>query len=375
MADSIKEFLSQRRKDGLLRVLRPATCLAQYNFSSNDYLALSTHPKLKEAAQKAIADFGVGAGASRLMSGDSLLFHKLEEKVAAFKNKEAALVFNSGYQANTGIISALYQKGDCVFSDRLNHASILDGITLSQARFFRFRHNDAAHLRQLLEKERAKFKNALIVTESVFSMDGDKAPLKELVNLKEEFGCRLMVDEAHATGIFGEHGAGVVEEEGLAKEIDLIMGTFSKALASFGAYVAAPREIIDYLVNTARSFIYSTALPPAVIAVNSAALDLIESESWRRKTLLENAAYLRQELLKKGFKVKGESQIVPLVLGENIAALNFSQALQKKGYFVLPIRPPTVPKGEARLRFSLTVHHNKEILQKLVNDITGTVPS
>lgn len=370
MADSIKEFLQHRSEEGLLRVLRPQAGPAQTNFSSNDYLGLSLHPKLKEAGQKAIADFGVGAGASRLMSGDSALFHRLEEKIAVFKNKEAALVFNSGYQANIGIISALYQKGDCIFSDRLNHASILDGITFSQARFFRFQHNDAGHLRQLLEKERLKFKNALIVTESVFSMDGDKAPLKELVSLKEEFNCRIMVDEAHATGIFGEHGTGVVEEEDLAEKVDLIMGTFSKALASFGAYVAAPREIIDYLVNTCRSFIYSTALPPAVIAVNLAGLDLIEAESWRRKTLLENAAYFRQELVKRDFQVRGSSQIIPLIVGSNTAAVKFSQALQQKGYFVLPIRPPTVPKGEARLRFSLTVNHSREILQKLVDDIS-----
>jgi len=381
MVSGLKAFLKKKSDDGLLRILRPAVKhhhgrvflnnRRYIDFSSNDYLGLSEHPKLKTAAIKATERFGASSCASRLLSGDLEIHHQLEEKTARFKNKEAALVFNSGYQANVGMISALYGKGDCIFSDRLNHASILDGIILSQARFFRFAHNDTGHLRELLEKERAKFKNALIVTESVFSMDGDKAPLKELVGLKEKYDCQIMVDEAHATGIFGKHGAGVVEEEGLQKRIDLIMGTFSKAPGSFGAYAAASREIIDYLVNTARSFIYSTALPPAVIAANLAGLELIKAEPWRRKTLLENAAYLRRELQRKGFQVKGASQIIPVITGENIKTAKFARALQEKGYWVLPIRPPTVPKGQARLRFSLTVHHTRKILQKLSDDISG----
>lgn len=375
----IKEFLKQRKDEGLLRTLRPVSRRQagkiylnhkEYiDFSSNDYLGLSNHPKLKAAAKKAIDTFGSGSCASRLMSGSLELHHQLEEAVAKFKNKEAALVFNSGYQANIGIISSLFHKGDVIFSDRLNHASILDGIILSQARFFRFAHNDTGHLRELLEKERGKFKNALIVTESIFSMDGDRAPLKELVELKEKYNCLIMLDEAHATGIFGKTGAGLVCEEGLEEKVDLIMGTFSKALSSFGAYLASSRETIDYLINTCHAFIYSTALPPSVIAANLAAIGLIEDDSERRKILLENARYFRGELSKNGFEVKGSSQIVPLVIGDNFKTLKFAQELQEKGFWVLAIRPPTVPKGQSRLRFSLTFHHHKEILEKLIDEI------
>lgn len=375
----IEEFLFKREKEGLLRVLRPVSLRSNgrivvnkkeyIDFSSNDYLGLSGHPKLIEAGKRAIDEFGASSSASRLMSGDLQIHHLLEEKTAKFKNKEAALVFNSGYQANIGIISALYGKGDCIFSDRLNHASIVDGIILSGARLFRFNHNDATHLESLLKKERAKFKNALIATETIFSMDGDRCPLKELVSLKEKYNCQIFVDEAHATGVFGKNGSGVVEEEGLQDNIDFIMGTFSKALGSFGAYFAASKKAVDYLVNTCRSFIYSTALPPAVIACNLAAIELIKDEPLRRSQLLENARYFRDSLKAKGFEARGESQIVPLVIGENAKANNLASLLQDKGYWVLPIRPPTVPKHQARLRFSLTFNHNRKTLEKLINDI------
>ncbi|MDP2830802.1 MAG: 8-amino-7-oxononanoate synthase, partial [Candidatus Omnitrophota bacterium] len=302
----IEEFLKERQEQGLLRKLKPAALRLggkiyfgnkEYvDLSSNDYLGLSTHPELKKAAIEATAKFGVASCASRLLSGDSELFHELEGAVARFKCKEAALVFNSGYQANVGIISSLFTRGDCIFSDRLNHASIIDGILLSQAKIFRFQHNDLEHLEAFLKKERDKFKNALIITESIFGMDGDRASLKALVGLKEKYNCRMMVDEAHATGVFGENGSGVVEEEGLSAQVDLIMGTFSKALAGFGAYLATSQSIVDYLVNTCRSFIYSTALPAAVIAGNLASLKLIKDEPHRRKKLLSMAKMLRDKL-------------------------------------------------------------------------------
>lgn len=377
--DAIEAVLKQRQEEGLLRSLRPAAARKEgkvrfkdkeyIDFSSNDYLGFSGHPRLIEAVKEAAEKYGTGSGASRLMSGDLDLHHRLEEKVAGFKNKERALVFNSGYQANAGIISALYGKEDCIFSDRLNHASIIDGITLSGARLFRFRHNDPGHLKALIEKERGRFKNALIVTESIFSMDGDRAPLKEMADLKQRSGCEMMVDEAHATGIFGKNGSGVVEEDGLSREIDLIMGTFSKALGSFGAYLAASGKVIDYLINTCRSFIYSTALPPAVIACNIKAVELVAEEPWRREELLLNAEFLRQSLKEKGLDIRGASQIIPLVLGGNKKALNFAGALQEKGFFVRPIRYPTVPQKEARLRFSLTVDHKRDILQRLIDEI------
>ncbi|MGB3114346.1 MAG: 8-amino-7-oxononanoate synthase, partial [Candidatus Omnitrophota bacterium] len=312
-----------------------------------------------------------GSAASRLMTGSTGMHHDLEERMARFKGKPAALVFNSGYQANVGIISALCEKGDAVFSDRLNHASIVDGIGLSGARFFRFRHNDTGHLESLLRKERGKFREALIITETVFSMDGDLAPLKEIVMLKKEFDSLLMVDEAHATGIFGKNGSGLAEETGTAPDVDVIMGTFSKAFGSFGSYAATSAGMRDYLINTCRSFIYSTALPPSVIAADLAALDIIRREPRRRKKLLENAGYLRVILKEKGFNVAGSSQILPVILGENEAALCASERLKEKGYWVTPVRYPTVPKGKARLRISLTYDHKREDLERFANDIGG----
>lgn len=376
----IGDLLKKRAEAGLLRQLQPISyrqkgriylCEKEYiDFSSNDYLGLTGHPKLIEVSKKALDEFGTSSSASRLLSGGLKIHHLLEEKIAHFKNKEAALVFNSGYQANIGILSCLYTKEDAVFSDRLNHASIIDGILLSGARLLRFQHNDLNHLECILKKERAKFGKALIITETIFSMDGDRAPLKELVELKDKYNCEIMVDEAHATGIFGEKGSGVVEEEGLAERIDLIMGTFSKALASFGAYLATSQKIVEYLINTCRSFIYSTALPPSVIACSLASIDLVEGEPYRRQGLLELAGYFRGTLEKKGFQIKGVSQIVPLIIGENLKTVEFTKRLQEKGYWVLPIRPPTVAQGEARLRFSLTFNHDRAILEKLIEDIS-----
>ncbi|MDD5427914.1 MAG: 8-amino-7-oxononanoate synthase [Candidatus Omnitrophica bacterium] len=378
--ETIKEFLEARDREGLLRKLKPASSrkagiirfgAKEYiDLSSNDYLGLSGHPKSIKAAKEAAEIYGVGASASRLLSGDLEIYHRLEEKTAEFKGKEKALIFNSGYQANVGILSALYGEGDVIFSDKLNHASIVDGLMLSGVKFFRFKHNDTEHLNSLLKKERAKFKKALIITETIFSMDGDRPDLKELVALKEKFDCAIMVDEAHATGIFGKNGSGVVEEEGLTDKIDFIMGTFGKALGSFGAYLAASSDVIDYMVNKCRSFIYSTALPPVTIACNLAAIDLIKEEPYRRRELLEASDHFRNALKEKGFDVKGSSQIVPVIVGDNHAALKMAEALQARGYWVLPIRPPTVPKGEARLRFSLSFDHKAHFLERLVDDIS-----
>ncbi len=234
----INDFLRARSEAGLLRVLRPVATREKekiivedkeyIDFSSNDYLGISGHPRLVKANIKAIEEFGTSSSGSRLLSGDSILCHRLEEEVARFKNKEAALVFNSGYQGNLGIISSLFTKGDCIFSDRLNHASIIDGILLSGADFFRFQHNDAKHLELLLKKERAKYKGALVITETVFSMDGDRCPLREIVDLKNKYNFQIFVDEAHATGVFGKNGGGIVEEEGVEEEVDFIIGKFRR---------------------------------------------------------------------------------------------------------------------------------------------------
>lgn len=376
--EELDKFFKKRESDGLLRILNPVSFRNNekihlsgkdfVDFSSNDYLGLSKHPELIETAKKALDKFGIASCASRLMSGDLSIHHDLEERVSVFKGKESALVFNSGYQANVGIISSLYGKGDCIFSDRLNHASIVDGIALSGARFFRFRHNDAGHLELLLKKERGKFKKALIITETVFSMDGDRAPLKDLVELKDKYSCLIMVDEAHATGIFGDKGSGLVEEERLEERIDLIMGTFSKALAGFGAYLAGSKLIMNFLINTCRSFIYSTALPPYTIACNLKSLELIEKEPFRRNVLLDNAEYFRNALRNKRFSVPGNSQIIPVVIGQNNRTLEYSQRLKNKGYWVIAVRYPTVPQNEARLRLSLTYNHTKEILEKFIDE-------
>ncbi|MCP4652188.1 MAG: 8-amino-7-oxononanoate synthase [Candidatus Omnitrophica bacterium] len=377
--ERINDFLHQRKRHNLLRELQAAVFRRNgtirikdkdyIDLSCNDYLGLANHPTLKEAAKKAIDTLGTGAGASRLLSGDLEIHHQLEKEIAFLKAKESALVFNSGYQANVGIINALCSGGDVVFFDKLAHASIIDGILLSNVKYFRFHHNDCKHLEFLLNKQRKNFKNAFIVTETVFSMDGDTAALKELVELKKRYNCKIMVDEAHATGVFGKNGAGLTEEKGLNHEIDFIMGTFSKALGSFGAYFACSENVKKFLVNMCRSFIYSTALPPSVIAANLSSLQLIKDEPFRRQMLLSNADKFRNTLKEKGFSVRGSSQIVPLIVGESEKAVKLANALRENGWWVLPIRPPTVPAKEARLRFSLSYSHTPKILEKLIYDI------
>ena len=359
----VRDYLEKRREQGTLRRLTPVESLRngritvdgrEYaDLSSNDYLGLAGHPRIIAAATQALEKWGTSSSASRLLSGDLRIHHELEEKTAGFKGKEAALIFNSGYQANTGIIGALYGKGDAVFADRLNHASLVDGAVLSGASVFRFRHNDLDHLASLLDANRGKFRDALVATESVFSMDGDLAPLEDLAGLKERHNCRLLVDEAHATGVFGPRGSGLAEASGLAGRVDLVMGTFGKALGGFGAYVASSHEIIETLVNACRSFIYTTALPPAVVAGNIEAIKLIQEDPGRGARLLESASKLRGELQQAGLAVRGASQIIPIVLGGVAQTVRAAESLRNAGFWVYPIRPPTVPEGESRLRLSL----------------------
>jgi len=374
-------FLKKRAEEGSLRKLNPLSSRKDgrvhvggkeyIDFSSNDYLGLAGHPKLVAAAKDALDKFGTSACASRLLTGDTDMYHYLEDEVARFKNKESALVFNSGYQANVGILACLYAKDDIIFSDRSNHASIVDGIMLSRANLSRFSHNDLNHLESLLKKERGRYKKALIVTESVFSMDGDRPDLKGIADLGDKYDCQIMVDEAHATGIYGANGSGVVEETGLSDRIDLVMGTFSKALGSFGAYLAGSKKVMEYLINACRSFIYSTSLPPSVVACNIASLELVREEAHRRERLLSISRHFRDRLKGIGFEVRGDSQIVPVIIGENAKTVSISKVLKDKGYWVMPIRPPTVPIGQARLRFSLTYHHDIDILEKVINDISN----
>ncbi|HCC53873.1 MAG TPA: 8-amino-7-oxononanoate synthase [Desulfobulbaceae bacterium] len=377
----LKNWLNQQREKGGLRSLRPVIRRGKgrltlagdearelLDFSSNDYLALAEHPALIAAAQEALHRFGTGSGAARLMSGDLAVHHELEEAVARLKGKEAALTFGSGYLANIGIIPALLARHDLIFSDRLNHASIHDGCRLSGARLVRFRHNDLNHLEDLLKKKRGTG-TALIVVESIYSMDGDRCQLRELVTLKERFGCLLMVDEAHATGVFGAKGGGVIEEDGVNGAVDLSMGTFGKALGSYGAYVAGNKEMIDYLLNRARSFIFSTALPPAVTASSLAAVRLIGHSSLRRE-LHEKIACFKDLLRTGGYLAElGPSQIIPIPVGESGVALKKADLLRAQGIFATAIRPPTVPDGTARLRFSITRHHSKADLAQAAKAI------
>jgi 8-amino-7-oxononanoate synthase len=336
------------------------------NFSSNDYLALSEHPKIMSAALRGVSP-GVGTGSSRLMAGSTTFHHLLEEKTAEFKNKPAALVFNSGYQANVGVISSVVGKGDCVFSDRLNHASIIDGINLSMAKCFRYRHNDVGHLEELVKKNRKNFKRALIVTESLFSMDGDEAPLGEIVDIKDRYECLFMLDEAHATGIFGARGRGKALESGFSDKIDIVMGTFSKAMGVFGAYVALGMELKNFLINRCRSFIYSTALPVSVVSACIAAIDIVMDESWRREELFRKILRFRNGI--DFATVAGRSQIVPVLIGDSLEALRVSEDLKEKGWWVTAVRPPTVPPGGSRLRVSITMHHDMATLDAFLDDI------
>lgn len=372
----INDFLNRKKEDGSLRFLRAAQRRGNgkivyedkeyWDLSSNDYLGLSHAYDLKSASAQAIEQWGTGSSASRLLSGSLELHHILEEKTAEFKEKEAALVFNSGFQANLGLIPALCQKGDIIFSDKLNHASIIDGIRLSEADFARFAHNDINDLRRLLDAKRVKYNNAWIITETVFSMDGDICPLKEIIGLKNEYNCKLIVDEAHATGIFGNCGGGFVQELNAACDVEIIMGTFSKALGSFGAYIAADKQVADLLVNASRSFIFSTALPPSVIAANIAAIEYIQQRPENGRALLAKAQYLRSELITLGFDVRGNSQIVPVIIGDNHKTIAFADKLKEKGYWVMPVREPTVPRGTARLRLTVTHDHTYEMIKELV---------
>lgn len=375
--ERMKQFLLEREKAGTLRRLSPLTRLGHgwvrlldyedelKDFSSNDYLALSEHPEVIGASRKYLEMFGAGAGAARLMSGDLEINHLLEEEIAQLKSKEAALTFGSGYLANTGIIPALAGRGDLIIADRLGHASIYDGCMLSGARTIRFRHNDLEHLEQILHEKRNEFNRALVVVESIYSMDGDRCPLADLVSLKKRYSFLLMVDEAHATGLYGENGSGIIEEDNVSDGVDIAMGTFGKALGSYGAYAAASRDIIDFLVNRAGTFIYSTALPPAVIGANLAALYLVKTEPQLRLDLHQKVAFFKKQLRKNGIKDDpGPSQIIPIMIGDSAKALAIAEELQKNHIYVKAVRPPTVPEGSARLRFSITRHHQEPDLKK-----------
>ncbi|HEV3284462.1 MAG TPA: 8-amino-7-oxononanoate synthase [Solirubrobacteraceae bacterium] len=333
---------------------------------SNNYLGLADHPRVREAAADGAMRWGVGAGASRLVSGTMTIHRRLEEQLGAFHGSPACLLFGSGYLANIGVIGALAGRGDTVFSDELNHASIVDGCRLSRAEVVVYRHCDVEHLHWCLyhHGRRDGRGRRLIVTDSVFSMDGDLAPLQELVELAGASGARLVVDEAHAIGSLGPGGRGALAQAGLDGEVDAIVGTLGKSLGSYGAYVCASEEVVRYLINTARSLIFSTAPPPPAVAGALAALELLEGRPHRVERLRANARTLRRALAEEGFPVpEAEMHIVPLIVGEERATMSLCQLALERGVFAQGIRPPTVPPGTSRLRLAAMASHTASELR------------
>lgn len=376
----IRAALEQRRQSYQLRTLLPVAPMggsmveiegrSTINFSSNDYLGLALHPALEERAIQYAGRYGVGATASRLVCGNYSFFAALESRLATLKGTESVLIMNSGFQANVSLIPALVDRECLVLADRLCHNSIIQGILLSRARLLRFRHNDLAHLRELLTHYGQTHKRVLIVTETVFSMDGDRCDLDTLIEISKRHQALLLVDEAHATGVLGTKGMGLACD----KDVDLIMGTFGKGLGSYGAYVACSGQMREYLINYCAGFIYSTALPPPVLGAIEAALELVPTMDQERAHLQELACYLRKGVQDLGLST-GESttQIVPIILREDQAAMAMSQWFLQQGLLATAIRPPTVERGQSRIRVALTCQHSKNQIDRLL-DAIKTLP-
>ena len=368
----IDKELDLLREQGLLRELRALPKVGgkisiegrkMLNFSSNDYLNLAGHPQVKAAAIKATEKLGCGATASRLMSGHLELHDALEADLARMVGLEAALVFGSGFLVNIGVLTAIAGRDDEIFADRLNHASLIDGMLLSGAQWHRYRHKDVGHLESLLKKRKAKGR-CIIVTDSIFSMDGDIAPLEDLAALADRYEAILVVDEAHAIGIMGEKGGGVCRIEDRKIKPAIVIGTLSKALGGYGGFVACSQSMRSFLINRARSFIFSTGLPPACLGSSRIAVSLVVSTPQIGRKLLARVQGFREFLIEEGFSPpEFESQILPIHIGDNQRALNLAGSLWKRGIMVTAVRPPTVPAGTARLRVSVTLAHSGDDLQ------------
>jgi len=368
--------LEKIKKQGLLRTLVQLLPLHNsraeingksfINFSSNDYLSFSKNPLVIASACLAAKKYGSGSCASRLVCGNYSLHKELEEKLASFKGTEAALVFPSGFQANCGTLSAIAGIGDCIIMDEYNHASLWEGAKLSKSRIFAYEHKNINALEKILKRS-ATYKAKFIVTDTVFSMDGDLAPLKEIFKLAKTYNATVIVDEAHAIGVFGESGAGLCEALNIKEENALYLGTLSKALGSQGGFVCGSKELIEFIINRSRAFIYSTSLAPACAGAAIKAIDLTVDAKKQRKELLANAQYLRNQLNQMGFDTfKSESQIIPVLIGDSVNALDFSKKLYESGIFAPAIRPPTVPDGTARIRISLNTSHTNEDIDSLL---------
>ena len=366
----IKEELSQIHDKKLFRLLTeletgqsPEVTIDGKKYvllGSNSYLGLSVDPKVVEAARLALEIYGTGSGGSRLVSGSSDLHRVLEHRIAEFKNTEAAILFSSGYLANIGTISALVGSNDIIYSDELNHASIIDGARLSRASVRIYKHLDLNHLKELLESDKDKNCKRLIVTDSVFSMDGDLVPLLELVEISERYGCMLMIDEAHATGVLGKRGSGATEHYGVEDRVPVVMGTLSKAIGSLGGYIAGSQELIDFIRNRVRSYIFDTSLPPASVAASIAAIDIIQNEPKRREHLWNLVNQFKSGITETGLTIlPSHSAIIPVLIGEAEPALNFAKALREYGVFTPAVRPPSVPRGMCRIRVTIMAKHSE----------------
>lgn len=339
------------------------------NFCSNNYLGLADDDRIRAAAVESIKLEGLGAGASRLVCGNLESHTCLEEKMAQFKSSERCLLFSTGYMANVGIISSLFGRGDMILSDKLNHASIIDGILLSGAEYKRYNHVNMESLEAMLKVAPMSAKK-LIITDSVFSMDGDIAPLPEIVALANKYNCTTMVDEAHGLGVLGKTGKGSVEHFALEGQVDIQMGTFSKAVGSFGAYCCGSEKLIDFLLNKARSFIYTTGLPPSVAAASLRGIEIIESEPDRRQALWRNTNFFQKALQDLGFDtLNTQTPIIPILVKDAQLSVNFSEKLFAAGIFVSAIRPPTVPANSARLRVTLMATHTQDDLQYFLSHV------
>lgn len=337
----------------------------QHLFSSNSYLDLSSEPRIKKYAGRILNEYGAGSGGSRLTTGTTRIHMELEQAIAAFKNREAALVFNTGYMANVGILSALTQKGDIIYSDQLNHASIIDGCRLSKADLVVYRHNDMDDLEEKIKAHPGK--RGIIVSDGVFSMDGDIVNLPRLTELAGRYGLLSMIDEAHATGVIGATGRGTEEYYGMEGSVDVLMGTLSKAVGGEGGFVCGSRSLIEYLVNKARSFIFSTALSPVSMAADLEGLRLIMEQPERVQKLQENIRFCCAALNARGIDAASETAIIPIIIGGEARAMRVMELLKERGYYISAIRYPTVAKGSARLRLALMSSHTREDLEGLAD--------
>ena len=377
----LRQRLGEIERDGLYRRRRildsPQGAIIEMdgrklvNLCSNDYLGLANHPDVVAAFCRAARDFGVGSGSSHLVCGHGRAHHQLEDELAAFAGRDRALLFSTGYMANLGVISALGGRGDTIFEDRLNHASLLDAARLSGARLKRFRHRNLAELETALEESESG--GTLIASDGVFSMEGDLAPVKELASLARRQGCWLMIDDAHGVGVLGERGAGLLEQQGISQaEVPILMGTLGKALGTFGAFVAGSEELIEFLIQQARTYVFTTALPPAVAAATRVSLALAVKEGWRRDRLARLVRHFRAGATTLGLQLmESSTPVQPVLIGDNEVAVKTSEKLREAGFLVTAIRPPTVPVGTARLRITLTATHDENQLNRLLDVLGG----